>query len=150
MSATDLGMAKLPSPACRIYVHDVALSLNPRFAQSMLQRTESKRPRSWADHQWSIELHLQRGLLHHPWRVHSVERADIIYVTANFSLMCTVGMQHSAYRVWEEALTDDVLLWPRNRTVPPKFIAFQASVCMPPWTRSGRRPADALFLREAV
>ena len=150
MSTTDLDTAQLPSPSCRIYVHDVTHSLDPRFAQSVLQRTENKRPRSWADNQWSIELHLQRGLLRHPWRVHSVDRADIIYVAANFSLMCTVGMQHSAYRVWEQALTDDVLLWPRNRSVPPKFIAFQASVCMPPWTRSGRRPADAYFLRETV
>ena len=101
---------------------------------------------------------MQRALQQHPWRVYSVEQADIIAVLANFSLWCVRDKPrpYSPRNLWHKLLADKVLYPPVDMSLngsiarsPPKFVTLQYSGCKPPWLKT-RKPADILLLKEFV
>ena len=150
--------------ACRFYYHDV--HNQPHYRQEYkhhgveqvtvgpIQLPPRYTPKRWQHHQHSMELWMQNALQRHPWRTHSVESADVIYVAANFSMWCIAGKHYSTRKVWA-AMVEDTLLWPPNGTVPVKILALQYQGCLPPWTeyRRGENiplPNDIVKLRGDV
>ena len=76
------------SNACRIFVHTVGSVAPPNEV-----------PREWEFNKYSAELHLQRGLLGHPWLTSSTDAASFVFVAANLSLWCAVGRAYGARRL---------------------------------------------------
>merc|ERR1740139_282359 len=89
--------------------------------------------------------------------------ADIIFVVADWSLLCSAGKTFSGRHLWRKVL-EDRMLWPgesckptvwSSRTParcggPPKAISLQYPAC-PPWVDNNRTayvPSDVLVLTE--
>ena len=113
-------------------------------------------PKGWLDHQYSFELHLQRRVVSHSWRVQDATGADVIFVPSNFTLLCQAGRVYNSYGEWR-ALKEKEGLWATNSSgatlmlpnTPPKFVAFQAGTCIAPWHNWQYPPDDLLTLLES-
>ena len=85
-------MATLPKiEPCSIFVRNIAEQTGLRLADRYV-------PKHWSHNQYAVEWHLQRMLLRdtpHPWQVSSAELADVVFVAANFSMMCLAGKSYS-------------------------------------------------------
>ena len=154
---------------CSIYVHDL-------HAASGFDLPVAEVPANWEHGQYATELWLQRALRRHPWRAESPEKADVIFVAANFSLACVMSM-YKQRALWNK-LVADPFLYPaagdastptdatkavaaggnHNRSSiaigggapPSKFVTFQYAACRPPWQLGSRKPSDVVLLKEYV
>lgn len=100
-----------------------------------------------------MELWLHNALREHPWRVNSSRSADVSVLAANFSLWCFAGKQRSEQKLWH-AMVNQPQLWPPRTSgdsiaSPPKFVALQFGLCIPPWKNSFK-PPDVLLLRDRM
>jgi len=152
-----------PSPCsgkscCKIYAYDA------HAATRVHHLPAHKHPKSWSErHRYSTEIWLNRAIATHPWRVSSMSDADIIFVVADWSLLCSAGKTFSGRHLWRKVL-EDRMLWPgesckptmwSSRTParcggPPKAISLQYPAC-PPWVDNNRTayvPSDVLVLTE--
>ena len=132
---------------CRIYPHT--------WHSTHGRGLERATPKGWLDHQYSFELHLQRRLVNHSWRVPDAASADVIFVPSNFTLMCQSGRIYQSFSDWE-TLREKEGLWAKNSSgtmvlpgAPPKFVAFQAGTCIAPWHNWQLPPDDLLTLLES-
>ena len=95
-------------------------------------------PATWRSNKFAAELWLNAAAASHPWRVHSPEAADVLYVAANFSLYCSVGKQFTSRSVWRTLLKK----LNATATYPAyKLFALTNNECKPPWT-GAPRPRD--------
>ena len=123
---------------CRIYVHTANRNLAAQHV-----------PTYWPRNQYAVELWLQQALEHHPWRVSSIDEADLVAVSANFSLMCAAGKAYQRRLLWDEVMAADALS--PNRTIPT-FIPLQYGGCAEPWVgatpapKRRKRPKNAILL----
>jgi hypothetical protein len=126
---------------CRIYVHTAQRSVAQQHV-----------PSKWAHNQYSVELWLQRSLHGlHPWRVHTIAEADLIFFASNFSLYCAAGRTYQRRLLWDELMSDSSLNNASRRT--PSFLPLQYGGCAEPWVGAtplghGRRkrPPSMLLL----
>ena len=95
-------------------------------------------PATWRSNKFAAELWLNAAAASHPWRVHSPEAADVLYVAANFSLYCSVGKQFTSRSVWRTLLKklNGTAAYPAY-----KLFALTNNECKPPWT-GAPRPRD--------
>ena len=108
------------SNACRIFVHTVGSVAPPNEV-----------PREWEFNKYSAELHLQRGLLGHPWLTSSTDAASFVFVAANLSLWCAAGRAYGARRLLRHILDDPLVQHP----TPPKVLVVSNTECWQPMLR---------------
>lgn len=147
-AAPDATMASgLHARRCSIYVFDPYTQLRSRPVARPSAET-------WSTHQHSTALWLHRSLQHHPWRVHLVEAADVIFIDADFSSLCRPVLRQSASKptpftsqraLWDQMLRQWSVIW-QNHSVP-KVVSRQQQACATPWGAS--RADDVLELFEA-
>ena len=127
---------------CRIRMHDA-------HASTGFQLPARYTPSRWEHNQYSVELHLQRAIAHHPWRVSDPQAADLEFIATNISMWCIAGKGFSIKRFWRAVALDPILWATRNssRRATPKFLPLQYRHCGTPWTSARRRPPDILTLQ---
>ena len=134
--------ALLNERRCNIFFYDAVERLN--YGRLRPERI----PANWnADHRYSTELWLQRALKDHPWRVRTVEEADVIFVAANFSMYCYMNKLFTGRMLWKRIISDP-LLWQASRgasRTPPKAVTLQYPSC-PPWLGTNNTKPDGVLL----
>ena len=84
---------------CKIYAYDA------HAATRVHHLPAHKHPKSWSErHRYSTEIWLNRAIATHPWRVSSMSDADIIFVVADWSLLCSAGKTFSGRHLWRKVL----------------------------------------------
>ena len=136
----------LAARRCGIYVVDVEKevgnALPPRY-----------RPVGWGTNKFSAELWLRRAVEHHPWRVYDPLQADVVLLSANFSLYCRAGKSFTGRAVWKGLVQllghsagsgrdcHDCKPLTAFRNGTAKFITLTNNECKAPWT-GAVRPKD--------
>ena len=111
------------------------------------------RPVGWETNKFSAELWLRRAVEHHPWRVHNPLQADVVLLSANFSLYCRAGKSFTGRAVWKGLVQllghpagsardcNDCKPLAAFRNGTAKFITLTNNECKAPWT-GAVRPKD--------
>ena len=140
------GAAALADRRCGVYVVDVEKEVGHALPSRY-------RPIGWETNKFSAELWLRRAVEHHPWRVHDPLQADVVLLSANFSLYCRAGKSFTGRAVWKglvqllghsagngrDCRDCKPLTAFRNGTA--KFITLTNNECKAPWT-GAVRPKD--------
>jgi len=128
---------------CGVYVVDV----EPTVGNVLPERY---RPRGWETNKFSAELWLRRAVEDHPWRVRHPSQADVVLLSANFSLYCRSGKSFTGRSVWKGLV--NLLGDPAGssadckgckpiqglRSGVAKFITLTNNECKAPWTGAVR------------
>ena len=131
---------------CSVYVVDV----EPAVGYVLPERY---RPHGWETNKYSAELWLRRAVEDHPWRVRHPSQADVVLLSANFSLYCSAGKSFTGRSVWKGLV--NLLGDPAGssadckgckpikglRSGTAKFITLTNNECTAPWT-GAVRPKD--------
>jgi hypothetical protein len=141
-----------PLRPCRIFVRNIAADTGLRLANRYV-------PGNWVHNQYAVEWYLQKALLapwSHPWVVDNSDAADVVFVAANFSMMCLAGKSYSIARLWKRA-SETGALGRRKKEAwdsePPLFVPAQYAACPlpiagPDWEGSTAR--SVIVLRESA
>lgn len=128
---------------CGVYVVDV----EPAVGNVLPERY---RPRGWETNKFSAEMWLRRAVDDHPWRVRHPSQADVVLLSANFSLYCRSGKSFTGRSVWKGLV--HLLGDPAGssadckgckpiqglRSGTAKFITLTNNECKAPWTGAVR------------
>ena len=140
------GAAVLASRRCGVYVVDVEKEVGNALPSKY-------RPVGWGTNKFSAELWLRRAVEHHPWRVYDPLQADVVLLSANFSLYCRAGKSFTGRAVWKGLVQllghpagsgrdcHDCKPLPAFRNGTAKFITLTNNECKAPWT-GAVRPKD--------
>lgn len=148
--AAEPPAAGLARRACAIYVVDIEGEMG-------MALPERYRPLGWETNKFSAELWLRRAIEHHPWRVRDPSEADLVLLSANFSLYCRAGKSFTGRAVWaglvsllghtgnRDCRRCKPLLGLRNGTA--KFITLTNNECKAPWT-GAVKPRDVFAVSD--
>ena len=130
-----------PLPSCRIYSHDVAAGSNWH------NNPKLEAPPGWDRRvRGPQELWAQRVLADatHPWIAPSIAQADVVLLSANFSLLCLGHkMVFGMYNLWAYLERTAPHLVQSNSTMPRAI--FLETSCKIPWAHSANRKIGRVF-----
>ena len=117
-----------PLEPCRVFVRDIHAATGVTLARKDW-------PARWEHNQYAVELWLQRALTSvHPWRTEVSSSADLVFASANFSMMCLAGKYVRTGRLWAAANKQGAF-GPRPASggaEPPVFVTSQYGGCPAP------------------
>ena len=146
MSSPSPSVAALAGRRCGVYVVDVEAAVG-------VELPARYRPVGWDTNKYSAELWLQRAAENHPWRVRDPSQADVVLLSAKFSLYCRAGKSFTGRTVWKGLVQllghpsgsgrdcHDCKPLPVFRNGTAKFITLTNNECKAPWTGAAR-PKD--------
>ena len=122
-------------------------------------------PKDWPANKFAAELWLARALESHPWRVETVEEADLVLMETNLSLACRVGKMFTGRSMWRQlsktlgmgeligktGVHANVSVHPllrgmRNDTFPA--VVLTDNECPGPWTGFGQPPGGLIKIKD--
>lgn len=130
------------SNGCKIYLHDAAAAVSYTLPPHL-------KPMNWQHNRYSQEQWLSRAMRNHPWRTLDVADADLIFLAAKFSQLCTVKKTYASRYLWHLHLNDSLICngtatgrdleksngnpLCRNTLATPKLMVLTNTECTPPW-----------------
>lgn len=97
------------------------------------------------------ELWMQRSLRVHPWRTLDMASADLVVISANFSLLCSLGMQYTSFAQWTRVLRSappTLRLAINGSIARPRVATVLETSCMPPWMHAKEGPTRVMRIRD--
>ena len=123
---------------CSIYLFDPYKHLRDAHPRRL--------PVGWELNQLSTATWLQRSLSHHPWRTHSIDQADAVFIGVDFSALCRPVTERAERWTAQRALWNQLVqqrqLWRPDGT-RPVVISRQQQACAAPW--ANRRETDTVI-----
>jgi len=97
-------------------------------------------PKDWPNATRGGQEHwLHHSLRSHPWRTYDIDSADVVLISANFALLCSLGMRFGVRGQWSRVMRNAPALLASaiNGTFPrPRVATFLESACGAPWALS--------------